>query len=280
MINSGMIEREIKELKMIREEVEKRIQKLDRMVPAGSALRAVRHGSTTQFFIRNKGGSSNGTYIKRDEREKAVIMAQAEYEKKLLRILSGEIEELENLTNIPTRNPYLTAMESVSELKRSLIHIPYRSDEEYTLEWLSKPYDRLGFREDAPEFYTKKGLRVRSKSEVLISEMLDSSEIPYLYEKPVTFANGHLVHPDFTLLKIRTREELYWEHFGMMDDIEYRNNAFLKLREYESNGYYQGVNLIWTFETTKSPLNTRNIRNMISKITSEFVMEGKNTLSL
>ena len=274
MINSGMIEQEIKELKLIRENVEKSIQRLDKLSPAGGVLRAVRHGRTTQFFIREKGDSSNGTYIKKDDRKKAEIMAQAEYERKLLHILSSEIEELENLVNIPKGNPYQTAMESVTELKKSLIRVPFVSDEEYLLYWLSKPYDSPIFRENAPEYYTKKGLRVRSKSEVLIAEMLDSFEIPYLYEKPIEFSNGHVVHPDFTLLKISAREEIYWEHFGMMDDMEYRNNAFMKIREYESNGYYQGVNFIWTFETTKYPLNTRNVRGMISKISTEFIKEN------
>ena len=143
MINSVMIEQEIKELKLIRENVEKRIQRLDKLAPSGGALRAVRHGRTTQFFIREKGDSSNGTYIKKDDRKKAEIMAQAEYERKLLHILSSEIEELESLVNIPKGNPYLTAIESVTELKRGLIHIPYVSDEEYLLEWLSKPLGKV-----------------------------------------------------------------------------------------------------------------------------------------
>ena len=124
----------------------------------------------------------------------------------------------------------------------------------------------MGFREDAPEYYTKKGLRVRSKSEIIIAETLDKYEIPYLYEKPIKLSGNRIVHPDFTLLNAINRKELYWEHFGMMDDIEYRNNAFNKIRDYESNGYYQGVNFIWTMETAKLPISTKAVDCMVSNM--------------
>ena len=62
------------------------------------------------------------------------------------------------------------------------------------------------------------------------------------------------------------KKELYWEHFGMMDDIEYRNNAFIKIQRYEQNGFYQHSSLIWTFETISLPLSTRVIRKMIEEL--------------
>jgi hypothetical protein len=104
---------------------------------------------------------------------------------------------------------------------------------------------------------------VRSKSEIIIADLLDEYEIPFLYEKPVKFTNGTTVHPDFTILDAANKREIIWEHFGMMDDIEYRNNAFGKIRLYESNGFYLGVNFIYTFETVKYPINSRSLRNML-----------------
>jgi hypothetical protein len=49
----------------------------------------------------------------------------------------------------------------------------------------------------------------------------------------------------------------------MMDDKEYRDDAFMKIRKYEENGLFQYDSVIWTFETGKIPLNTRDIRKMI-----------------
>ena len=120
----------------------------------------------------------------------------------------------------------------------------------------------MEFRDIEKEYYTKSGLRVRSKSELIITEMLDEEGIPYCYEKPLKLG-GKTVHPDFTLLNITERKEVYWEHFGMMDDLEYRNNAFLKMREYENNGMYQFDSVVWTFETYKYPINTKTVRSMV-----------------
>lgn len=34
------------------------------------------------------------------------------------------------------------------------------------------------------------------------------------------------IHPDFTVRHPITGKRIYWEHFGMMDDQEYRNDGF------------------------------------------------------
>ena len=49
----------------------------------------------------------------------------------------------------------------------------------------------------------------------------------------------------------------------MMDDREYRDDALMKIREYEENGLFQYDSVMWTFETGKNPLNTRELRKMI-----------------
>ena len=52
----------------------------------------------------------------------------------------------------------------------------------------------------------------------------------------------------------------------MMDDIEYRNKALIKIDEYESMGIYQYDSMICTFESGQNPLNIKNIRKMIIRL--------------
>lgn len=52
----------------------------------------------------------------------------------------------------------------------------------------------------------------------------------------------------------------------MMDDREYRDDALMKIREYEASGFYQYDSVIWTFESSRNPVNTRDIRNMIKSL--------------
>ena len=158
-----------------------------------------------------------------------------------------------------------TVLEQMSPGKQVLVHPHFTSDKDFINQWSQQKYEGLPFKEGYPEYYTRKGLRVRSKSEVIIADILDELSIPFLYEKPLQLKKK-TVHPDFTLLNIKERNEVYWEHFGMMDDRDYRDEALLKIREYEANGLYQHNSVIWTFESGKYPINTRDIRKMIKNL--------------
>ena len=42
------------------------------------------------------------------------------------------------------------------------------------------------------------------------------------------------ITPDFVLLNKRTRQEFYFEHFGMMDNPEYSSKAIHKIEMYQN----------------------------------------------
>ena len=100
------------------------------------------------------------------------------------------------------------------------------------LQWCSKEYEGLPFKEDSPELYTDRGERVRSKSEVIIANLMAKENIPYKYECPLYLNGFGTVHPDFTALNVRERKEYYWEHLGMMEDPEYSEKAVRKISAY------------------------------------------------
>ena len=86
--------------------------------------------------------------------------------------------------------------------------------------------------------------------------------IPYRYEYPLVLNNNIVVYPDFTILRMPERQEVYLEHFGMMDDMNYVDTALLKINSYEMNDIYLGVNLFVTYETSRQPLNTKKLKEM------------------
>ena len=53
---------------------------------------------------------------------------------------------------------------------------------------------------------------VRSKSEVIISNILFDRDIAFFYEKPLYAPDGSFYLPDFTI--IWRGENYYWEHLG------------------------------------------------------------------
>lgn len=68
---------------------------------------------------------------------------------------------------------------------------------------------------------TSRGEAVRSKSEVIIANLLHAKRIDYHYEHPLELG-GIVKYPDFTIEDDATGVTYYWEHCGMLHDAAYR----------------------------------------------------------
>ena len=135
--------------------------------------------------------------------------------------------------------------------------------ETYAQRWLSETYEKKGFRPDDAEYFTKSGIRVRSKTELIIADMLDARGIPFYYERPLYLRGVGTIHPDFTVLNKRSRKMYFWEHMGMMDEDNYREYALEKINHYIMNGYLLGIDLILTHETASRPVKTQVLEKII-----------------
>ncbi len=265
MIKNKEIENMMKLFQYYYDKVSAELKELKKKVPDGARLHAAMHGKTYQYYIRWNGTKRGREYIVKEKMEKAKILAQIEYFEKLSGRLQNDIKCLDKLKETWSGEPFYWVEENMSRGKYALVTPVYCNDECYIHEWKDQIYEKKQFKENSPEFYTRQGVRVRSKSEMIIADMLDEVQIPFLYEKPLKLGTW-TIHPDFTLLDISNRREIYWEHFGMMDDMDYRNDAFSKMGKYEECGFYQYDRLIWTFETGKQPLNTKVLRRMLIQL--------------
>ena len=77
------------------------------------------------------------------------------------------------------------------------------------------------FLEDRLIHRTARGEAVRSKSEVIIANLLHAKGIDYRYEEPLEI-DGLIKYPDFTIEDDDTGERYYWEHLGLLYDKGYR----------------------------------------------------------
>jgi len=84
---------------------------------------------------------------------------------------------------------------------------------------------------------------VRSKSEVIIANMLAERDIPFKYEVPLFAPDGTFYLPDFTVTW--RGQQWYWEHVGRMDLERYRNHWETKQAWYDK--YFPGQ-LVTTME--------------------------------
>lgn len=236
-------------------------------VPSGS-LRIAKSNGVVQYYRRMNPKDTTGSYIHAKDKVLVKRLAQKEYDKKVSLAVQAEIALLNHtLKTYNKMNDRKLLAEKVFEkfrpLWQVLIHPVRIPDSLYVQEWQSVTYTGKDFSEDMAEYLTARGERVRSKSEIIIADTLLRLKIPYRYEYPINLKtkNGErlTLYPDFTCLNLRTRKELYWEHFGMMDNSEYSERAVQKLRLYEQNGIVPGKNLIITTETSTLPINTKQI---------------------
>ena len=123
---------------------------------------------------------------------------------------------------------------------------------------------------------TARGDAVRSKSEVIIANMLHAKKIDYHYESPLEF-DGVVKYPDFTIEDDDTGITYYWEHCGLLHDAAYKRRWDRKEEWYrehqvlriEEGGGSNGT-LIITRDQADGGIDSKVIAKMISQLGSEI----------
>ena len=243
-------------------QVEKEKEKALLTAPSGT-LRVMKQGESIRYYQRNASNHKEAIYLPKEKISLARKLAQKDYDEKVLQAVKKELLAMEKYFHYYPAINMEQIYENLHKGRQSLIIPIQPSDEEFVRRWEDITYEGKGFDENMPEYYSMKGERVRSKSEVIIANMLYQIGIPYRYEYPLHLHGVGEIYPDFTVLNVRERKEIYWEHFGMMDDVEYSERAVKKISSYMQNGYYDGDRTMYTYETRKNPLNQKMIKALI-----------------
>ena len=83
---------------------------------------------------------------------------------------------------------------------------------------------------------TRKGVAVRSKSEVIIADLLFAKGIEFQYEQPLVASDGTWRSPDFTIIDDTTGTTIFWEHLGLLHRESYRRRWDAKVQWYRAQG--------------------------------------------
>lgn len=242
-------------LKKMKVELEERLQG----TPSGTL--ECKMCRTTQQFYQRINGKMN--YIRKSDRELAERLAQRDYDRKLLMNINDKIHLIEKFLAVFNLEKIYNLYDELTTVRKSLVKPLLISDADYINQWKRLNFEGKEFAEGTQEIYTERGERVRSKSEKIIADKLFLKNIPYHYERPIYLKGFGKVYPDFHCLNIYQRKEIIWEHFGMMGDAEYSRKALKKMDLYTQNGYYHGDNIIYTFESSENPMNTKTVDLLI-----------------
>jgi len=208
----------------------------------------------------------NGHYLKKKDIKIAKEIAQRDYDVKLLKYAKARLHSIEMFLKKYEETDIKVIFQKMHPSRRELIDEIIISDEEYVKRWSEAVYTGKEFQDYESVIVTEKGERVRSKSEKIIADKLNLLGIPYRYEYPILLEGNIKIYPDFTILKMPERKEVYLEHFGRIDDVNYIDTTILKLNTYEKNGIFLGIQLFFTYETSKKPLNMKALDKMLKEL--------------
>ena len=232
-------------------------------LPPGHFL-CSRNGSRYKWYHSD---GKKQTYIPKKNRFYAEQLAQKNYMTLQSNYLLQEKHALElYLKNHLPTNPAEELLANHPEYQKLLSSSFCPISEELNT-WMHEPYDRHTGYPEQLSIQTCSGKLVRSKSEALIDMILSSHKIPFRYECALSLGSNTL-YPDFTIRHPQNGQTFYWEHFGLMDDPCYSNNAFAKLQLYASHGIIPSINMITTYETKEHPLSP----SAITKIVEEYFL--------
>lgn len=231
-----------------------------------------KNGSYHRWVIKNK---EQSVYCSKSNRSLAEVMALKKYYSLLLfeaeeelSLLNFYIKSHEKKNSAVNRSKPLTSSDLLAESSPyyPLLQSYFAKDKlpVSAQKWCAESYEPNPSHPENLIHTTLAGHKVRSKSEVIISNLLYTKQIPYRYEAALPLKE-FTTYPDFTILHPVTNKIFYWEHFGMMDNAPYCDTACNKLKNYCYNGIFPSMQLITTYETSKCPISTDQVQQIITQ---------------
>ena len=218
-----------------------------------------------EFYRINLAAEKKRLYIPKTNMDYVKALATSDYAARLLRLSHRELKALERYISVLERGTPETVYSHMTFARRELVKPLLVSDEILEQWWTQEPFVQSTHMPENKIYPTKKGDMVRSKSEVFFADTFLDMGLSYRYEQVLNLHGVSMV-PDFSLWDRKRRREVYLEHFGLMDDPDYRQKALRKIDVYRRNGIYVGKNLITTFEGNGSTLNMREMKAMFTEL--------------
>jgi len=260
MLSKDTIDQIREERNSLERALQKARKELDRAPDELLQYRSSKKGGF--FYYSMPRGTRKKTYLGKKKLNKAIAIAQRDYDILFTKIGNAYLEQLNSLLSFIEKNNIDDAYDGLIAARKTLVCPLLKTAAIKKQEFETAEYQGKSISGETVAFKTDRNEVVRSKSEVLIANKLNFRGIPYKYERPVEIC-GFIVHPDFSVWNASKNKVVYWEHFGMMDDPQYCKNAIQRINQYESAGYKLGSDIIYTFESSQNRLTPAIIEHMI-----------------
>ena len=219
-------------------------------------------------------GKSQKRYLGTERNADVINMKRLRYAKEAVSILEGNIRLLEMLTEGYIDTDYKTINSRLPATYRTdITKMESRAFEtsfpEEAISWkreleLEKskypPYRPEQLKHPALD-----GTLMRSKSEVIIANIMLMAGIPFVYEVPM-FIDGQMLLPDFKILSlVDLKTVIIIEHQGMVFVDDYAGKFIRSIKLYLKSEWMPNHNLFFTFDNAKETLDVRQVMSVLRK---------------
>lgn len=232
-----------------------------------------RSGRIYYDVVRN--GSKKKEYLGGERNEQVLNVKRYRYAQKALSVLEHDIRLLEMLVRKYIRPDYNTINSMLPAAYQTNLRTPDETAlniPEEALEWKQRlEKEKAKYPPYKPEQLKHPAMdetMMRSKSEVIIANILIQAGIPFVYEVPI-FIDGEMVLPDFKILSlIDLKTEIIIEHQGMVYVDEYAEKFIKSLKLYLKSAWIPNKNLFFTFDSAKGTLDIKQVMTILRKYVS------------
>ena len=257
--------------------IENTLKKIDTFlcdVPEGCLKWQTKGGKTYYYHQFWEGGKWKRKYIKKSELLLAKSLAQKQYYGTIRPVLEKNLNELNRVLKKCSPREMEEIYDNLSVERKNLVVPIQISVEEKIKQWQSEVYEKNMLYSEKLRYETEQGDMVRSKSEVIIANILyqNRKSLLYKYERPLEIIeNGRTktIYPDFTIINGGTGRMMYWEHAGRMDDPYYANDFVRKMNMYITNNLLPGRDVIITYESQNNPLDIKVVKRLVQQVVLE-----------
>lgn len=216
-------------------------------------------------------GEFSKEYISKKDEHLIKALAQKGYYVKIKPLLEHNLHVLVEFINNYDADGVDSVYDTLNDVRKTLVNPIRISVNEELRRWNAEIYEPYNKYPENLRYETENGEMVRSKSEVIIANILyqNRKHLLYKYERPLEVKIAGItqtIHPDFTILNLHTGKICYWEHAGRMDDARYASEFVQKMNLYIANEIIPGEDVIVTYETMNFPLNIHNVKVLVKSL--------------
>ncbi len=232
-------------------------------------LQSLFDSTKTKGFIRTVNNSKKAEYVSPKELAElvyeAILSGDATTDKALERWLIIKVNETEIDDN--TMSKIMSSIDEKKNYKHQLLdYFTYVLETNQNTQQLHQEIAAyLGTEKHqlALLYKTNDGTDVRSKSEVIIANLLYAAGIKYKYEEKLYYEAGKWIEPDFTI-ELPNGDKIFWEHVGMLGREEYDEQWSEKIDIY--NKFFPGQ-MVKTYE---SGVLSNDVSKLIEELKAKF----------